>query len=474
MQFLPIECGGIYRDDGIWAIKGGPQHMERAKKKLFKLFKEEGLKITVEGGAQAVDFLDVVLDLSNGSYCPYVKPNTATKYVSTQSNHPKKIIEMIPHGVSKRLSTNSSSAEEFNQHSTHFKDALKSAGYEDELVYEEIQEEEGRDKKRRRNVIFFNPPWSMNVKTNIGKKFLSLVRKHFPKGSPLYSIFNEKKLKMSYSTMPNMAQHIAGHNKKVIKMAEGREDPQSFGCNCRTGVQSCPLNGECKTPHLVYKAEVKAGDETKFYIGQTANTFKKRYNGHKSDVKLRKRKTTLSTHMVELERRGVVPEKVVWSKVAIVKPKQKGDMCCQLCLSEKTHIAVGGDGILNKRWEIMARCRHKEKLVLLNDLCVVTEEGTDESSEEEEENSDVEFLEENNINEGEDSLEEVYNEEEYRLEEEERQEVTRQEEDRQENDRLEEENIPEEDEGGGGGRDSVEEDSHHRTRRIRMDYSIFF
>ena len=172
----------------------------------------------------------------------------------------------------------------------------------------------------------------------------------------------------------------------------------------------------------------------------------------------------MSTHMVELERRGVVPEKVVWSKVAIVKPKQKGEMCCQLCLSEKTHIAVGGDGILNKRWEIMARCRHKEKLVLLNDLCVVTEEGTDESSEEEEENSDVEFLEENDINEGEDSLEEVYNEEEYRLEEE----------DRQENDRLEEENIPEEDEGGGGGRDSGEEVSHHRTRRIRMDYSIFF
>ena len=68
----------------------------------------------------------------------------------------------------------------------------------------------------------------MNVKTNIGKKFLSLVRKHFPKGSPLYSIFNEKKLKMSYSTMPNMAQHIASHNKKEIKMAKGREDPQSF------------------------------------------------------------------------------------------------------------------------------------------------------------------------------------------------------------------------------------------------------
>ena len=130
--------------------------------------------------------------------------------------------------------------------------------------------------------------------------------------------------------------------------------------------------------------------------------------------------------------------------------------------------------MLNKRWEIMARCRHKEKLVLLNDLCVVTEEGNDELSEEEEETSDVEFLEENDINEEGDSLEEVYNKEEYRLEEEERQKETRQEEGRQENDMQEEEDIPEEDEGGGGGRDSGEEDSHHRTRRIRMDYSIFF
>ena len=35
-------------------------------------------------------------------------------------------------------------------------------------------------KKRKRNIIWLNPPYSMNVKTNIVRKFLQLIDKHFP------------------------------------------------------------------------------------------------------------------------------------------------------------------------------------------------------------------------------------------------------------------------------------------------------
>ena len=74
--------------------------------------------------------------------------------------------------------------------------------------------EEGTDKRKKRhlNILWFNPPCSSNIRTNVAAKFLSLVRKHFPPSSPLHAIFNTKKIKVSYSTCPNMKNYIASHN----------------------------------------------------------------------------------------------------------------------------------------------------------------------------------------------------------------------------------------------------------------------
>ena len=35
-------------------------------------------------------------------------------------------------------------------------------------------------KNRKRNIIWFNPPCSKSLKTNIGKYFFRLLNKHFP------------------------------------------------------------------------------------------------------------------------------------------------------------------------------------------------------------------------------------------------------------------------------------------------------
>ena len=40
-------------------------------------------------------------------------------------------------------------------------------------------------KKRKRKVVWFNPLFSLNVKTNVGKIFLRLVKRHFAKESPI-------------------------------------------------------------------------------------------------------------------------------------------------------------------------------------------------------------------------------------------------------------------------------------------------
>ena len=77
-----------------------------------------------------------------------------------------------------------------------YQHALKEAGYKEKLVYknQNKEQEKGTGRKtRRRKVIWFNPPWSNNVKTNIAGRFISLLKKHFPPKSELHHLFNDKK-----------------------------------------------------------------------------------------------------------------------------------------------------------------------------------------------------------------------------------------------------------------------------------------
>ena len=77
--------------------------LDRTRKQLHELFKEEGLKITVDICGGQVDFLDIILDADQKSHRPYKKPNDTPLYINTQSNHPKNIIGNIPDMISKRL-----------------------------------------------------------------------------------------------------------------------------------------------------------------------------------------------------------------------------------------------------------------------------------------------------------------------------------------------------------------------------------
>ena len=69
-------------------------------------------------------------------------------------------------------------------------------------------------KKRKRNIIWFDPPYSKSVKTNIGRIFIKLISKHFPPNHKFVKIFNKNTIKLSYSCMPNIRSKINGHNKK--------------------------------------------------------------------------------------------------------------------------------------------------------------------------------------------------------------------------------------------------------------------
>ena len=95
-------------------------------------------------------------------------------------------------------------------------------------------------KKRKRKVICFNPP--LNVKTNVGKIFLKLVNRHFPKENPSHKIFNKNTLKVSYSCMSNVASVLSAHNRNILYLKKSE-----FGCNCRSKTDF-PLDNNCLTP----------------------------------------------------------------------------------------------------------------------------------------------------------------------------------------------------------------------------------
>ena len=109
---------------------------------------------------------------------------------------------------------------------------------------------------RSRNILFYTPPFSKAVKTNITAAFNQLVAKHFPKGSPLAKIFNRNYLKISYSTTANMAALISAHNKKLLA-EDGLNDKNRKLCNCKGGVNQCPVRGECLKKNVVYCATVE-------------------------------------------------------------------------------------------------------------------------------------------------------------------------------------------------------------------------
>ena len=127
-------------------------------------------------------------------------------------------------------------------------------------------------------------------------------------GSKLRKVFNPNTVKLSYSCTPNVATVIKQYNHRVRNTTQAN-DPAAKLCNCRGGVDVCPLEGECLTKGIVYEAKVivEGTGNNMIYIGSTSTTFKERYNNHKASLRHEKKQssTKLSKHVWELKRAGV-------------------------------------------------------------------------------------------------------------------------------------------------------------------------
>ena len=359
---------GLYRDDGLGITKASPRQTEKVKKNLCDIFGKHGLKIIIEANKKIVNFLDVSLNLSTGTYMPFNKPNNIPLYINKKSNHPPRIISNIPQSINRRLSEISYDKESFDKAAPFYQKALDNSGYKHLLTFSSnipTQTSNSKRKNRKRDIIWYNPPFSKNVSTNIGRTFLKLLDAEFTEEHVLHKIFNRNTVKISYSCMPNLKQNIDGHNKSILH--KKIVPPRS--CNCRVKTE-CPMSGNCLKESVVYQATVSTEDHhpPQTYVGLTENSFKTRYSNHKSSfANANKRNNTELSKYIWYLKENLTKFNITWRILKHASSYNPTSNRCNLCLWEKYFIICKPDlASLNKRNELISSCRHAGKYALKN------------------------------------------------------------------------------------------------------------
>ena len=309
--------------------------------------------------------VDSAVDCGTGVSAPGDRP----LYVHSQSNHPPLIIKNIPGGIERRLVQNSCNEEVFLQAIPDYQKELDRCGYNHKLVYSQparahpTAQSSGR-RRRGRRITWFNPPFSLDVETNVAMEFLRLVDKHFPLGNPLHSICNRSTIKVSYRSLPNMGSIVAKHNSKILRNTATNQPKPAANCNCQKSLKKdCPMPGECNQDGAIYQATMTTNDgKVETYVGLAKN-FKKRYRKHKTclEDEFAEGHTCLTTQFWKRKNAGknpVVTWKYLERNVPTYNPVAKR---CKLCLREKFNIVLRPNlASLNSRQEIFGHCRHME------------------------------------------------------------------------------------------------------------------
>ena len=263
------------------------------------------------------------------------------------------------------MSEHSSNETVFKEALPVYEKALNDSGFRVNLNYNpQIQPKSNNNRKIK--IIWFNPPYNIKLETNIGKSFLSMIDKYFPRSHKLYKIFNRNTIKVNYSCTKNIKTFINSHNHEILQLNESNDDKRT--CNCRQK-NECPMNGKCLTTNLIYEATItsdKPNQQAKKYIGLTENTFKTRFGNHKNSFNTERYKnaTELSKEYWEIKKENFTPT-ITWNIIAQCAPFNKNTRTCKLCLREKLEIVTyKGDNLLNKRSELVSKCRHSNKYVL--------------------------------------------------------------------------------------------------------------
>ena len=151
---------------------------------MHKFTKETGINLVIENPSWKIDYLNLNFNLLDHTFYPYRKDNNKINYINSKSNHPPSTIKNISENVNNRLSRNAANEQIFENSIHPYKQALISSGHEGNLKFDpnvKVQQNQvqSKRKKRGRKITWFNPPFSLNVKSNIGKIFLQILDECF-------------------------------------------------------------------------------------------------------------------------------------------------------------------------------------------------------------------------------------------------------------------------------------------------------
>ena len=267
--------------------------------------------------------------------------------------------------MNKRISRISSNEKVFKEAAPLFQEAISKSGYDFQLKFDpKAREKKPKNRNRKHDVLWFNPPYNSTVTTKIGKEFLKLIDECFPHDHKLRKAFNRHTVKVSYSTTPNMQRIISAKNSKTLRESE----PVKKKCSCTQNKKSeCPLQNKCLESEIVYQATVEAENQpTKTYIGQTSTDFKHRLSTHTFSFNNRDiNQTSLSQYIWSLKDNGHEP-KISWRIVDRGRKFSPVHETCQLCITEAYYINFHPEmAALNSKSEIFSSCRHKKPALLI-------------------------------------------------------------------------------------------------------------
>ena len=96
----------------------------------------------------------------------------------------------MPISIETRLSNLSSNEKVFNESVPIYQEDFDKSGYKHELTFQKTSANDTQRRQRKRNILWFNSPFSKSVVTKLGKTFLRLIDKHFPPHHKLHKLFN--------------------------------------------------------------------------------------------------------------------------------------------------------------------------------------------------------------------------------------------------------------------------------------------
>ena len=208
----------LHPNDGLVVLrKANGRTIDLCRKNIISIFETLEFITNIQTNLKIVDFLDITFDLEMEHMtvqiiiCPstLIKSPTTNYQTNSKFNWWETVKTLFQPG----------NQEVFEKSKAEYEVALLKSEYSAKLSYTNniflnhstsnrssnslSFSNHNTNKNRKCNIIWFNPPFSMNVKNNIGKNFIQLIDKHFPCSSKLHKIFKRNTVNVSYSYTPN-------------------------------------------------------------------------------------------------------------------------------------------------------------------------------------------------------------------------------------------------------------------------------